>query len=139
MKFGKQDEFLPLLVQLNISTLQKRKPWRKKERYLLLENTLIFFFCYCKTTLVPLLINIAGRYFTNLQLLLPNFPYPSLLNPLTHTCTHTPTPQTHTNWSSLKSHVAFGKYFIIASQVDFLTLLPIWTWTISYSCLYQWY
>lgn len=98
-----------------------------------------FFFCYCKTTLVPLLINIAGRYFTNLQLLLPNFPYPSLLNPLTHTCTHTLTPQTHTNWSSLKSHVAFGKYFIIASQVDFLTLLPIWTWTISYSCLYQWY
>lgn len=96
MKFGKQGEFLSLLVQLNISTLQKRKPWRKKERYLLLENTLIFFFCYCKTTLVPLLINLAGRNFTNLQLLLPNFPYPCILNPLhTHTHTHPHPTNTH--------------------------------------------
>lgn len=74
----------------------KRENHGERRRDIYFWKTHWFFFCYCKTTLVPLLINLAGRNFTNLQLLLPNFPYPCLLNPLhTHTHTHPQPTNTH--------------------------------------------
>ena len=46
-----------------------------------------------------------------------NFFHQIFLIPAYSTITQTNT--THTNWSSLKSHVTFGKYVTIASQIDF--------------------
>lgn len=65
---------------------------RRRDFCLLCQTHRFFFSCHCKTTPVPLLRNLAGRNFTNLQLFLSNLLYPSQTISVSHMHTHA-----HTN------------------------------------------